>query len=358
MKIGILTYHRSNNYGALLQAIALRSILENAGHQATYIDYWPGYHKRMYANFSLVSLTKKKGIRAKYFYIKVCLLNLPYRMKRKKNFALFINHYIEPYISTTKESYDIIIHGSDQIWRKQPELNTYNPIYFGKHLIHTNKKISYAASMGILPHNNADKQLLKSYLQSLNCISVREESLLQLLQSLGYNNVYHDLDPTLLLPSEFWIQKFHLKPKNNKYALYYCLQDAFDISELNKYVQSKGLKLKIIYNRAACRNTEDIYTVSNPVEFLELMYGAEMVFTSSFHGLAFSIIFHKPFWASYKKNSDRAESLLCALNLSSRMLPPYSSLFKENDSIDYNTIEEHLNRLRYFSLSHIKEMLK
>ena len=49
MKIGILTYHRSHNYGALLQAIATRIVLKKMGHDAYYIDYWPDYHRRMYA---------------------------------------------------------------------------------------------------------------------------------------------------------------------------------------------------------------------------------------------------------------------------------------------------------------------
>ena len=52
MKIGILTYHRSHNYGALLQAIATRIVLKKMGHDAYYIDYWPDYHRRMYAMFN------------------------------------------------------------------------------------------------------------------------------------------------------------------------------------------------------------------------------------------------------------------------------------------------------------------
>jgi len=48
MKIGILTYHRVPNYGALLQAIAARVILQQMGHNVHYVDYYPEYHRNKY----------------------------------------------------------------------------------------------------------------------------------------------------------------------------------------------------------------------------------------------------------------------------------------------------------------------
>ena len=74
MKIGILTYHRSNNYGALLQAIALREILFNMGHEVTFIDYWPAYHRHVYMAFSLASM-KYRSIKGNISYI-INVLNL------------------------------------------------------------------------------------------------------------------------------------------------------------------------------------------------------------------------------------------------------------------------------------------
>ena len=65
MKIGILTYHRSNNYGALLQAIALKKVLSDMGHKVTFIDYWPAYHRQMYALFSFSWMLAQKGVKKK-----------------------------------------------------------------------------------------------------------------------------------------------------------------------------------------------------------------------------------------------------------------------------------------------------
>ena len=68
MKIGILTYHRSNNYGALLQAIALRKVLADMGHEVSFIDYWPAYHRHIYEAFSIASL-KYRSLKGNYNYI-------------------------------------------------------------------------------------------------------------------------------------------------------------------------------------------------------------------------------------------------------------------------------------------------
>ena len=38
MKIGILTYHRAENYGALLQAYALKEYLYTKGYDVAFVD--------------------------------------------------------------------------------------------------------------------------------------------------------------------------------------------------------------------------------------------------------------------------------------------------------------------------------
>lgn len=358
MKIGILTYHRSHNYGALLQAIALRKVLSDMGHVVTFIDYWPAYHKHMYALFSFPWMMSRKGFNGKKGYLTFCIKNYAYRKNRKENFDKFIEDNIVPYLSSMDETYDVIVHGSDQIWRKQSEIHTYNPVYFGRNHIPTHKSISYAASMGILPQNEKDKDLLKEYLSSLDCISVREKSLLDLVHSLGSKDACLDLDPTLLLASSFWEDTFHLSRKNERYALYYCLKDSFDVNELRRYTHSKGMKLKIIYSKAICKNTEDKYTTSGPEDFLNLVYGADFVFTTSFHGLAFALIFQKPFYASYRKNSDRAATLLELLGLSNRMLPIRSAIPEDNSPIDYEKVNRILSEMRDKSLSHLTKMIQ
>jgi len=358
MKIGIVTYHRSHNYGALQQAIALRIVLSDMGHSVSFVDYWPYYHRQMYALFSFGSLWRAGRIRGRFRYLKNCVMRYGPRKRRIEHFNTFISEYIEPYTSSAEEKYDVVVYGSDQIWRKQKALKTYNPVYFGKNDIQSRKHVSYAASMGLLPDDAASKNLLKGLLSHLDGISVRESGLLDLVRSLGYDGT-HDLDPTLMLPAVTWESVFRLKNKpTERYALYYKLGNTFDIETVRRYADAMGLKLKIIQGSADRDDTKDVLTTADPKTFLELLHGAEFVFTSSFHGLAFSIIFHKPFLASYGKNSGRASSLLELLNLPGRLVPPNSKTLPVLGGIDYSAVEAKLSSLRKTSTGNLEALLK
>ena len=355
MKIGILTYHRSNNYGALLQSIALREVLARDGHDVFFIDYWPSYHRHMYDLFSFAAMMSCNGVRRKLGYLKVCIKNYRLRKERIENFNHFIAKFILPYISSIDETYDVVVHGSDQIWRKQPELGTYDPVYFGKHGIIAKQKVSYAASMGILPTVQSDKNILKNLISNLNGISVRESDLMSLIKDLGFDNTYHVLDPTLLLSSDFWETKFNLRKSNEHYALCYMLQDSFNLSALRDYSKEKGLKLKVIC-RPTSHKFEEMVVTADPQNFLQLVYGADIVFTSSFHGLAFSLIFHKPFWASYIRKAGRATSLLSLTGLERRLLSPNSIIPEDTLPIDYDSVDEKLKNAQNGSLSILLSM--
>lgn len=355
MKIGILTYHRSNNYGALLQAIALRKVLSDMGNVVTFIDYWPAYHRHVYEAFSIASL-KYRSLRNNLNYTVYCLRNYISRKKRIKKFDIFINHYIVPYLSSTKDEYDIIVHGSDQIWRKQFEIKVYNPVYFGKHNISAKRKISYAASMGIIAKTEEDKQLIKSYLLNLDGISVREENLKDMVQQLGFRCELH-VDPVFLLNKEQWNSLVPITSTfNEKYILYYCLQlNAFDISEIQKFAKKRRFKLKIIYGKVFKKDTLNEIAIANPQDLLNLIREAEFVFTSSFHGLAFSLIYQKPFYASFKRNSGRAESLLSQLSLIQYLLEPQSAIPLDYKEIDYHLVDNKISQMREKAYKYLRE---
>lgn len=355
MRIGILTYHRSHNYGALLQAVALRTVLTNMGHQVSYIDYWPAYHRRMYALFSLKKSFKRHGI-INSAYFKEVFLNIKLRYKRYANFNCFISRYLKPFFSSTKDTYDLIIHGSDQIWRKQPEIKTYNPVYFGKHKIKSLKRISYAASMGILPLNDNDNIVLKDLLSNLSCISVRETRLKEYVESLGFV-CRLDLDPTLLLTGIEWRKQFNIQTTTSKnYILFYDLMPkSFDEQQIYEFSKKNNMEIIKILGKASKKDTDKEMTTVGPDRFLSLICDASFVFTSSFHGLVFSILFKKPFYASFAENSIRAQSLLEAIKLEDKLLVPLSSINNNYVPINYNKVDEILGRLRKTSLDYLHE---
>lgn len=346
MKIGIVTYHRSHNYGALLQAIATRYILEKEGHEVYYVDYWPEYHRQMYAFFSFNRLYSR-GIVSGFKYLKSFMKSFKTRWKKTQKSKTFISHYIDPHVKPVTDIFDVIVYGSDQIWRKQNALKDYNPIYFGRNDFNANKHIALSASMGVLPINSTDRSRIKELTNSLDAISVRENDLQQMLVEIGIPEVYHTLDPTLLVSAFQWDEILRIRESDEsteKYVLYYRLYNAFDVNKIRNFAYRHGLKIKILTNTGLYDGNGTLVSISDPCDFVRLIKNASVVFSSSFHGLVFSIIYKKPVYVSFSKNQGRAESLLNILGMNNCMLPPLSRIPSEIPLINYASVYKKLKK--------------
>lgn len=359
MKIGILTYHRSHNYGALLQAIGLRHILLQKGHNVYFIDYWPEYHQRVYDNFSWKGLCKL-SIKEKLSYIKRWAFLHDAKKERIDRFNAFIDEFITPYCLPYNDvlNYDIVIYGSDQIWRKQlySKDNYFNDVYFADNLLMTNKHVAYAASMGQVKLSEKDKGYLKSKLIRFDKIAVRETDLLENINLLGFS-ARQVLDPTLLITSEEW-DKIILPERKIKepYILYYRLQDSFDDNRVKEAARIRGCKLITIVG-SVCRKKEGVLPTEAPRDFISLIKYADFVFTSSFHGLAFSLIYKRQFFCSMVTSPSRVKSLLEKVGLSRRFLSPQNASFPIFPTmIDYDSVDEEMEFIKQSSITYLNEL--
>lgn len=348
MKIGILTYHRSHNYGALLQAIGLREYLEGKGHEVYYVDYWPDYHRKMYFPFPSLH-TPGLSIRGRISGLLQDIFLFPIRRKRISAFRRFIDRNVIPFCSPICEPFDCIICGSDQIWRKQRGLGgSYNPIYFGGGETVAKRYISYAGSMGNVSISEKDIDTLTGLFSNLQAISVREKSLAETLLATGVVNEAEVVaDPTILLGAESWREMISGSASgvNGRYVLYYRLMyDCFDESDIRKFADAHNLRLVILEGNIRREDYLDgSITDADPLEMLRLIAYADFVFTSSYHGLVFSLLFHRQMVCAFKENKDRAISLLSSLGISERMIgkgQPIPTL-----SIDYEAVGERLDGL-------------
>lgn len=359
MKIGILTYHRSHNYGALLQAIALRFILMKLGHVAYFIDYWPKYHKdiyRIYKRYRLRNISLLRRIK----YLISTTISIPKIKKSQNRFNSFIEKYILPYTIKTTIPVDCIIYGSDQIWRKQPGLgnNKLNPVYFGEHDFVTSKHWSYAASMGKINLSDTDKHNIKKWLSKFDKISVRESDLKEAIEDCGLKNVDQVLDPTLLLNKNEWIKLLNLESQSSEkpYILFYdLLPDSFDINEIYKFAKLKRCDVKIIKGTVRSKHTQpNEIPFADPKEMVQLISNAEYVFTSSFHGLVFALIFNKEVYSAFSHNATRAESILSTLGILERLIEPQKTI-PQLSQIDYSLVNARLQSLREESIVFIQK---
>lgn len=354
MKIGILTYHKAHNYGAILQAIATRVVLEKMGNEVYYVDYEPQYHKVRYLPFSFRELYYRR-IKLGWKYLKNYVFFKKEIHLRYRNFHAFIEKNIEPYCKSVTESFELVVYGSDQIWRKQGRGIGYNPIYFADKEVKSKKKISYAASIGILPDTEEDIFQVKKMCANFDEISVREKNLKDFLKTNGFQNVRLDIDPTLLLPKEFW-EVFVTPSVGSNYILLYHLQEsAFDVTKVEEFAKEHNLSLKILYGDVGTKQTVVNDVVAGPSEFLSLIYGATCVLTSSFHGLVFSILFEKPFYASFAYKKERATSLLEQLGLEEFFIDGNKTIKNIPTEIDYNSVKQRLEQLKLSSLDYLKK---
>lgn len=357
MKIGILTYHRSDNFGALFQAIASRKFFESLGHEAYHIDYWPEYHKAMYAPFSWW-LFWRKGLKDKYVYLRMSLMKYSESKERRKKYTKFVEKYIEPYCAPDGLVFDTIFYGSDQIWRKQPYIDAYNPVYFAHNNYKAKRHVALSASAGILPNSQEDIACFKSLLDRFDCISVREQSLKDLIEDLGYKATL-TCDPALFLTAEKWNEVFPEKvvKKKSYLLLVNYIEESFNKGAVKKLAKTMGLDYVCI-NGSVIHNSEneDLNNVA-PLELFDYIRNAEFVCTSSFHALVFSLIYHKQCLASFKQNAKRAESLLDELGIRRRLLEPGVSYLNNNDPIDYCMVSKKMAIFREVSLEYITTSL-
>ncbi|KAA6327268.1 hypothetical protein EZS27_023728 [termite gut metagenome] len=360
MKIGIITYHRSHNYGAVLQAYALKTYIGALGHDVQIVDYWPGYHNNMYAmvDWSLF----------KNFRIRGCirlLLKFPFiyfRKKRRRNlFIKFIDTYLlSSSIGQTNELYDIVVYGSDQIWRCQNTLafKGYNEIYFGNEKIKAKKKITYSASMGIINSKDYDIKFLSKVLNNFKAISVRERDLVDFIQPLTSLVVVHTLDPVFLLSIAEWQKMSSPRQYAKPYILLYNLQGNEKTSHIaQRLKQSLRIPIISIIGPIPFLNKPNEESVVGPKEFISWISYAEYVITSSFHGVAFSILMEKQFYVFQEVNLSRVKSLLSMAGIENRFITDISTVVKL-ESIDYLLVREKINIAKLFSMEYLKKELE
>lgn len=360
MKIGILTLPLHTNYGGILQAYALQTVLGRMGHEVEVIDT-----PNIKSSPSLWTIGKR--IIKKLLGRKVSLF---LEKKYNKEFPiisqytqLFVDKYIHRKVVNTPEElqeddFDAIVVGSDQIWR---------PKYYGKienaYLKFAKdwniKRIAYAASFGTdeweyTPHQTARcGELLRMF----DAASVREASGVGLCKEYFGVEAKHVLDPTMLLNKEDYIKLIETAgtPKSKGTLLNYILDDTPEKRALIEQIaKDKGLVPFRVNSRVEDHNAPLEERIQPPVEqWLRGFYDAEFVVTDSFHACVFSILFNKPFVVigNKERGMARFNSLLRLFDLGNRMIVNLDD-FKSLSNTDFSVGDfQEIQKQSYYFLS-------
>lgn len=287
LKIAIITFHRAINYGAVLQTYALSRYLIESGYEVQVLDYRSSTIENSYKikfGFDVYSLKR--------------LLLSPFSEKKKRKFYRFIDEniphtrplYTQDELKEESQRYDFIITGSDQVWNSQwTEGDETYLLNFCK----DEKKLSYAASIGKSNISEEEKQRLKKHLKTFQGISVREQTGKDLLSSFLHKKISVNCDPVALLSQEAWMQVADF-PKGKNYILVYMLVKSDTLMNAAVEYGKKTSKQVILINDNIRRQYPVTYKrYISPEQFIGLFCNADSIFTNSFHGTMFSIIFEK-----------------------------------------------------------------
>lgn len=386
MQIGIITYWSSDdNYGQQLQCYALQRFLRDKKHNAFLIKYKPtAEQKSKWDKLKGISigklLDKLSSAKRKEIAINKLLGNENKELNKARMFEKFRNdhlntteieyHSIEELRQNPPEA-EVYICGSDQVWNNSLHSKNTAGWYldFGNPSI---RRISYAASIG-RNIEKGEQSTFKTYLNHLNAISVRESSAQALCQSLGFSNVEVVGDPTLLLSANHCLSLCKDIPKQeHPYLFMYMLNistpEEIGWDKVSAYLQARSLDLKTVCSSGYLPARELIPDNRNILasipEWIALIRDARYVITTSFHGMMFCILLHKPFLVmkltnQYAKGNNRMTSLLATLGIEERIHNSSLPFDRQMENeINWTEVEKKLAALRNNSIKFIERNIK
>lgn len=368
MKIAILTQPLHNNYGGLLQAYALQHYLKNQGHDVLTIDF-PWNRKLRYFGIKTII----GNIIRKYVLLRPIKSIFPLTDEQMRSIGQHTNRFTAQHIRTTQKIYsmaefsyikqygfDAYVVGSDQVWR--PAYSPGMPAFFLSFLNKEDnvKRVAYAASFGVDNCDEFSANQLTEYatlLQRFDAVGVREDSAVKLCHQCFGTTAEHVIDPTLLLEKETYCQLVVQDniPASNGNMMVYVLDKAPEKQQIiNAVASTRGLKPYTVMPEQ-----NGVYP---PVtQWLRGFMDAEYVVTDSFHGVAFSIIFNKPFIAigNHDRGLARFTSVLKMFGLENRLIFRSSDLSIEiiNSQIDFDRVNKMRSCMIDFSHTFIKNGL-
>lgn len=344
MKIGILTFHEADSYGAVLQAYALQQTLLSFGAQSEFVQIqMPVKTEPAAAPAAPAAALFARRIQAE-------------GKKRENLFAAFRQahmHISRPYQPTEDidGDFDSFIAGSDQIWNfRIPNADARYFLPFAK----PEKRNSYAASFGADDLPEKAKNWAAKQLSMFQQISVREESGCKIVESLTGKRAEVCLDPTLLPDRAQW-EALTCQEDTEPYVLLFLLKyDDVLLTKAKAEADKRGIALRTVTAAFMPQLGMSAWNTTGVTDWLSAIRNAQCVFTNSFHGMVFSMIFGRSFHVQrltgeLTSRNGRLEELLSFLELSQAL--------EEVAQPDYDKVWKRLEPRRTASLNYLRRII-
>lgn len=376
-KVGIITIHKSPNYGGSLQAKALFDYVSCLGIDCEIIDlYRPAIcgYKNSPRYQSLIAARKKHSLVSKIKEVVCNCKKLHYEQRHRKELRLKEQRfndfnskiaYSKPFTSIQSlydcpPSYDIYITGSDQVWN--PTIGYNIEPYFLTFVGDTYRKISYASSIGLSKLPDALRECYRSWLSSYKYISVRENKAKEIIEGLTTGKEIEVVcDPTLLIDSKQWI-RLSKDCNLDNYVLCFTLSYRPELYLYAKKIANKENKQLVIFSHGYQDERVD-YAIkvydAGPYEWIGWINKADIVITDSFHATLFSLHCRKPFLtyiAPTNKRGSRITNIIEMIGLGNHVI---RDLGKDSDYRinNYNEVWDRLQPFIHQSKLYLKKAL-
>lgn len=344
MRVGIVTIMDYTNYGNRLQNYALFRLLEDKYKckviTLTSLDLKPFYNGDFIAWFKDQIIKYMCGI-----FPQIVEKRFGPKVTRWANFQKWSkriptkNFYKSKKLPESLNNiYDYFFVGSDQVWNYQFSSSRFGDFFLS--FADPNKKIAISASFGIAEIPDEWKKIYIEGLSDFSNISVREDAGQKIVKDLLGRDVPVLIDPVMMLSKEEWM-KVAKKPRvdySKPYVLKYYLGEESEAEKIDRWAEKNGYKVYELLNE----DNPELYS-AGPGEFISLISHAALVCSDSFHCIAFSIIFSKPFIVYDRQGKDtgmssRLDTLLNKFGFQNR----WKHLLDEEDYLlcNYESVAE------------------
>lgn len=354
-KVALLTFHDTTNFGALLQTFGLYKKLIDLGHSCTIIDYkCANIIKREVPQKFRFSFSPKMLTIEFLIQSKVRRRYATMHQFMKKNMPQMTCPYDRETISNIKEEFESYVVGSDMLWGLDITDSDYS--YFLDFAPNGVTKFSYATSIGKREWTKEEQNKIANLLSRFKTISVREEITAERLKPVLAKECEVVCDPTMLLTAEEWKPYVSNRYSKGDYVLaYFDTDDGKAFKDAKWYAQKYKKRLLVINAMPSWLSKTHNVFPAKVEDFLSLIYYADTIFTASYHGMLFSLYFHKNFIYYNRQPSYRMETVakrLGVLNREGRIAD-----LENLEVLNYDIIDNRIEQYREFSLGFIKRTL-
>ena len=361
LKASVITLHTVDNYGSVMQTYATQQVFKYLGYDVEFVDYWRKDNLPQYRAEKLLessTLQKLKPIWGMCGFTQKITVFLLKKVLEHKKSPMW--EFLEKHVQMTPKRYssfeelmenppvaDVYITGSDQVWNSIWNQGI-DRAYFLDFAPKDKPRIAFSASIGRESLDEDEILETRELLEKYKAISVREQSAVYLLDSMGIESTLI-LDPTLMLDADAWRELAAPMKQGKPYLLIYQLNPNGQMDEYaERIAKRKGWAVvRIGFGQSDRKKVGTCVMLPSVEEFLGFFCNAACVLTDSFHATAFSLNLGTDFISILPRRfGTRIESLTRLTGTKDRVLLSYDDLEIIDKSIDKETVRHILEEER------------